>query len=335
MLKPLFQTKFDTLVEWKKNRPDLYYNGTMTSTLCHLLKNPNCKATLQLLKTINIDFSDFDNDFCTNSISHMATDEAMEFLQEHPTLISWDLLCHNPHPIAIQLIKERLQTVTTFCDDFYFYMRELCLNPNEKAVELFKQHFPKPSWCFLSVNTSDLAMDTLRNNHKWINWSKLSGNPNPKAVQLLKDNRNKIDWEQMCRNTNDEALQMLIDYDMQTAAEDNVLLQNDKTGQRLLCLNPNPLAMKLLMHRPNYIHWDLLATNPNDVAVDIILAKFEAANVKARQTKQMFKHFMENQNPRAFEYVMEHAHMIDWDGVGMSLWSNSNIFEPEEEFIFK
>ncbi len=119
---------------------------------------------------------------------------AVPLLREHSQLISWKELAQNPHPAAMELIADRLESVPA--SSFQEWAWDLSCNPH--AVELLKTRFPeKIVWRGFSRNPNAVEMIAERYRHrhkrKSIDLDMLSINPNiftydyQKLMQRMRD----------------------------------------------------------------------------------------------------------------------------------------------------
>jgi hypothetical protein len=118
-----------------------------------------------------------------------------QLLQSNPTTFSLipsselylEYVCANPHPGAIQLVQQMIDT------GYIEHIDWSILSANISAIEILKQHPDKIKWSVLSSNPS--AMDLLMENPSRINLNQLCKNTHPKAIELLKTiPKHKINW---------------------------------------------------------------------------------------------------------------------------------------------
>ncbi len=189
--------------------------------------------------------------------------------------IDWGMLSLNPHPYALELLKEKPDKI-----DWYWlsknvhsvevleYLKEnhynqiihsqyLSKNSNKQALELLKANPSKIDWYLLSLNTNDEAISLLKQNPDKIVWNFISLNSNSKALEMLKENPDKINWNYLCENSNPIALELIKE-------------NPDKINWHNLSLNENPDAIRLLKENPSKINWDRLCLNENPEAIRLL-----------------------------------------------------------------
>ena len=84
----------------------------------------------------------------------------------------------------------------------------LSINPHPEAIELLRNNIDKINWNNISLNQSYLAMNIIKDNLNKINWYFLSSNKF--AIELLIENKDKINWQRFNLNETNDAIMLLI-----------------------------------------------------------------------------------------------------------------------------
>uniref|UniRef100_A0A6C0HCU5 Uncharacterized protein n=1 Tax=viral metagenome TaxID=1070528 RepID=A0A6C0HCU5_9ZZZZ len=211
---------------------------------------------------------------------------AIELLKENTNCINWKQICLNPHPEAIEFVKEHYKTYLKRWTekrrripyDLVLSWENLSQNPS--AVKFLKKnpvytywHCQEPPY---EPNQDDYGYESeyLKNLYpdNEINWEFLSANPN--GVKLLKKNREKIDWDCLSCNISKKAIKLLkknpdkINWywlSQNPSAIELILQHRDMVDWRQLCKNPHPAAVKLLEENYIEIDWSYMSANPSAI----------------------------------------------------------------------
>jgi hypothetical protein len=210
---------------------------------------------------------------------------AIEFLKQNKPRIDWKQICLNPHPEAIQMIKNHhehyllrweekrrripydvmlswsnlsqntgaVKFLEKYPENDLWFIQQPPYDPNENDYDYagnpyFENLYPdyQINWSYLAKNSS--AMDVLEENPEHIEWSYLSSNTSDRAIDLLYENPDKIDWYWLSQNP---------------SAMDLIEANLDLVNWRQLCKNPN--AVELLAEHSIEIDWPYLSSNPNAI----------------------------------------------------------------------
>jgi hypothetical protein len=106
--------------------------------------------------------------------------------------ISWEGLCMNPHPRAIDLVLENQSADSAS-------MNRLSRNP--AMVPFFLEHPDLVDHEALWANPHEKVIELLSQMPECLyNWHTLSQNPHPWAINKLRENPDKIEWNCMSSN---------------------------------------------------------------------------------------------------------------------------------------
>jgi hypothetical protein len=249
----------------------------------NLSKNRNPKALLLIEKKIieekNLSETKYKN--LKNKISWYDLSEnpiAVDLLYAYQDDISWDAICNNTNPKALELLENKIKE-----DPDEINWEELSANP--AAIKILKKYPDNIDYSGLSANSSDEAIQLLKDNpddidlnmlsfnknpkafellqellkikpEKLYDWTYLSENSLPEAIKILKANFKNIDWGRLSSNSSDEAIQLLEDE-----LKNNPI--NNKINWDILSANTNLKALELLKNNQKKIFWPYLSANPS------------------------------------------------------------------------
>jgi hypothetical protein len=209
---------------------------------------------------------------------------ALDYLEQNPSIINWDLLCENKNPLAIKLIEENLDRLTTngwnnLCGNINavhiieqnldkinnISFINLCSNPN--AIPLIEANLSKLNdecWLYLCSNMNAIELIEINLDHFDAHyWSYICSNSN--AIELLEMNLDKLNrkcWVYLCMNTNPDVIKII---------ENNLDKLNDDCWWNLSC---NMNAIRLLEMNKDKINLFALSKNQNGLHLfekDLIL----------------------------------------------------------------
>lgn len=237
-------------------------------------------------------------------LSRNPNPELVSYLEKNPNMVCWEYLSENP--VAIEILKKNQSRVE---------WKNICLNPHPEAMEMIKEHYAHYlkrwkerggrtpthmvlSWKNLSKNPN--AVEFLKENpqnvcgyfqeyeNDWsegavsltdeqqyeritlseIDYSNLSENPS--AVEYLKENPHVIMNEWLCRNPNGiELLEKdpsLINWYWLSENSNAVHILHSHLDKVDWCqLSKNPNAIHWLENNPEKIDWTYLSVNKNAV----------------------------------------------------------------------
>lgn len=184
------------------------------------------------------------------SLTMNSNDNAIELIKMNPTLLYPRSLNFNNNNKAIDLLEQSFSS--------YINLQLLSSNESDKAMDLIyknRDKITKDMWNDLCMNSNDRAIELLKSNPHCINYTLLSCNRNPKAISLLKENIEFISWKLLSEN--ESAIDLLLQYPV-------------KINWKYFSKNKNDKAIQVLKNNPSLINYYQLATNENDKAVEII-----------------------------------------------------------------
>lgn len=150
---------------------------------------------------------------------------AIHLLKQHPNIIDWKYLSHNPAPGAIELLKQNQDKID---------WDVLSSNPAPAAVELLLQNESRICWINFSKNTSPAAIAYLERNPHRIIWEFLS--ENPAAIDLLERNMDKIDWFSLSYNPSPDAVRLFEkELNVKETWEEGGAMTGDQISNILSC----------------------------------------------------------------------------------------------------
>lgn len=244
-------------------------------------------------------------------------DYAVPFLRAHPEYINWDELCCNPHPDAIQMIEEKIQSGTEVC------LHKICKDPSiARLLKLYPGSY----------------REIEEHSGVKVCWHKLCENPS--AVRLLKLYPDKIDWIRVLRyNPNPEVLPLCLERIGEKKLA-NYMTENDIAS----FAHPDsvPFVKQFDGHINSY-HVSLVQ-NPSPDVYPIIKSKFDWDDRSistmlcySRNTlvldEIVSNHFRSicilnfNRNPCAIPYLKRYPKLIHW------MWLSINPSKEAMEMI--
>lgn len=214
-----------------------------------------------------------------------------------------DGLCQNPHPTAMEWIKEHIR--------LRLYLNHYCwsnLSENYSAIDILREHKNKINWFSFSynqnpdaislieeyqsnanaqiywsrINENYYAVDFLQRYPQHIRWEQLAENRNPIAMEMIKKNiheLNKKGWLNLCCNPTLEAMEIIENYSehwdwsylsANPCAIPFLKNNQDKIDWHYLSFNPAPEAIEMLRNNPNKIDWKCLSDNPAPEAIEML-----------------------------------------------------------------
>ena len=266
----------DKAIEYFKQNPDkINWEG--------LGFNQNPKV-MELYREKEKNYPTFFDSLSDNILSFNENDEAIEFLKEHPNMISLHFLCKNSNPKAVEIIKQHYDNNDTNKFNWDF------LSSNKNAMGILKEELEKEPnkivWNEFCKNENDEAIEYLKTHPDKINWAGLSGNKNAMSIlkEELEKEPNKIVWNEFCKNENDEAIDYLKEHPKKIEWSVFSLNKNPKMTSLInvnhiqnfsaLCENENAIDIikqKLSKNKSLYqwVNWNGLSKNKN--AIDLLI----------------------------------------------------------------
>ena len=187
--------------------------------------------------------------------------------------IEWTFLSGNPHPYAVELLKQNPDKIDNYQ-----------LSKNNGAIELIQ----------------DLFMDCINNNITLINWFQLCENISDGAIDILERNQDKIIHTHLAKNSNNRAVILIKDY--LDFFENNHAVY--KSIYKNLSSNNNDIAVDMLLENMDYIDWNEFSKNSNDRAVELLLKN---------QDKINWAYLSENSNNTIVELLKNNKDKINWN----------------------
>jgi hypothetical protein len=248
---------------------------------------------------------------------------ATELLMRYPDRIDLDGLVHNPHPAAVEYVRnargERAwdmelvnggavaylaPAVSALTHDSY--LGRLMLSDNRHAGCLWYEYPEAIDWTVLSQNESDDALDLLLTHPERIDWASFACNRSPRAIEYMRDHVEFVNWTHLSSNP---------------MAVDLLLAHLDKVDWSYLCLNPSPSIITLLSYHLDRINWTLLSSNRSAASLlrlrpDLI----DFASLSAmRGNVDLLMEYVDrldprvlSSNPNAVDVLCARPDLIDW-----------------------
>jgi hypothetical protein len=197
----------------------------------------------------------YESELIEEYLSRNTNPEAIKYLENNPKMIHWKYLSENP--VAIEILKKNKHRID---------WKNICLNPHPEAMEMIKEHYSHylKRWKEKGIRTPP---------HMVLSWENLSKNPNaveflkenPQNVcGYFQENEN--DWEGapecVINEVEERGILNEIHYGylsqnpsaIEYLKENPHVIMNDS-----LCMNPN--GIKLLGENPELINWYWLSEN--------------------------------------------------------------------------
>jgi hypothetical protein len=246
----------------------------------------------------------YEHELLEKYLSSNPNPEAIKYLENNPKMISWENLSKNLN--AIEMLKKNKHRID---------WKNICLNPHPEAMEMIKEHYAHYlkrwrergrrtppdmvlSWENLSKNPN--AVEFLRENPQNVCWyfqeneNDWEGAPecvigqeveergilneihygylseNPNAVEYLKEKPHVIMGDWLCTNPNGIKLleedPILINWYWFSENSNAVHILQKHLDKIDWCqLSKNPNAIYLLEKNPEKIDWTYLSANENAV----------------------------------------------------------------------
>ena len=148
---------------------------------------------------------------------------AIDFILEYPEQIIWPLLCKNPHPKALQMIKQKLKE--EYMDQIKRNMTEAEIIEYRRKIE-YDQPKDKIIISKLCNNTNPDVLEILESRKENINWNILC--LNPIAIKMLEQNQDRIKWYWLSFNHS------IFEYDYDIMAKERMTLLREELMMKTL-----------------------------------------------------------------------------------------------------
>jgi hypothetical protein len=236
----------------------------------------------------------YESELVEEYLSRNTNPEVIKYLENNPKMIHWQYLSENP--VAIEILKKNTHRID---------WKNICLNPHPEAMEMIKEHYSHylKRWKERGIRTPP---------HMVLSWENLSKNPNaveflkenPQNVcGYFQEYDN--DWAEGPVCLTDEELE---EREIISQIEYGYLSENPSAIEYLkenphiivndyLCTNPN--GIKLLQENPTLINWYWFSENP--CAVHILIKNIE--NIHWCQLSK---------NKNAIYLLEQHLEKVDW-----------------------
>lgn len=254
------------MVEWAVKHDKIARSEDRLLEEKKISANPNLMIVQKLkqLKASDIDYF------------HLSTNphpNAVQMIKECPKDIWYSKLCQNTNPKAVQIIEDMYMSGKIKQTHIFF-------NPYAKSQKMECVNFgalaANPSATEFVLRELNHYLFSDNSTHRMI-WIGLSKNPHPKVIDLLKKYWMRVDLHDLASNPNIEAIHLLAD-----------LVPNyHKWNWRKL--SANPAAIPYLKRYPDMIQYKYLGANPHPWAI-----------------RKFAKWYVENKSKSAFEYMLQY-----------------------------
>ena len=178
------------------------------------------KPQFKYTKGVDLILSDPD---ATELLSANDNPLVVDYLLQHPELISFNYLPENKHPRMVDYMLRHPEYISWFAAS---------RNPSPRIVEYLIQHPEVIDWKGFARNENPQAVEFQLQHPEKIYWNGFTQNTCPQAVEYLIRNPARISWYNFACNQNSR----LFEYVMQNP--DNLDL-HDKIDLRELVMTPN------------------------------------------------------------------------------------------------
>ncbi len=214
----------------------------------------------------------YEDELVEKYLSRNPNPEVISYLEQNPSMISWDNLSENP--VAIEILKKNKHCIN---------WKKICLNPHPETMEMINEHYAHylKRWKEKGIRTPP---------HMILSWENLSKNPN--AVEFLKENPQNVCWYfQENENEWEGGPERIIN--------DEELDKKNPDEIHYGYLSENPSAVGYLRENSHIIMGDWLSTNTN--GIELLEKKPELINW-----------YWLSENPRAVHILQKHLDKVDW-----------------------